>query len=200
MKLQKENTALVVIDMQNSFCKIDGGTGRAGFPIEGLFSAINPCIELVKSARQSGIPIIYTRYVYKKDYSDGGILVEDLIPELKAHNALVEGTSDIDVIDELKPATNDIIIDKNRPSAFYSPEFEETLKKLNLTNLVFCGVTTNCCVESSVRDASQKDYKSFVVEDAVAELDPQRHSVALQTMGMLFASVVKVKDVQEAWS
>ena len=199
MKLQKENTALVVIDMQNSFCKEDGGTGKAGFPIEGLFSAINPCALLIKSARKNNIPIIYTRYVYKSDYSDGGVLVNDLVPELREHKALLEGTSDIEVIEELKPHDNDIVIDKNRPSAFYAEEFEENLVKLNLKNLVFCGVTTNCCVESTVRDASQRDYKSFIVEDAVAELDPQRNEVALQTMGMLFGSIINVKEVQETW-
>ena len=92
------------------------------------------------------------------------------MPALRENNALKAGTEDIEIIEELRPLDNDIIIDKNRPSAFYSPEFQQNLKKLAIEDLVFCGVTTNCCVESTVRDASQRDYRSFVVEDAVARV------------------------------
>ena len=65
---------------------------------------------------------------------------------------------------------------------------------------MFCGVTTNCCVESTVRDASQRDYRSFVVEDAVAELDIERHKVSLQSMSMLFASLINTQHVAKIWS
>ncbi|MBP01213.1 MAG: hypothetical protein CMM25_00175 [Rhodospirillaceae bacterium] len=200
MKLKIDNTALVVIDMQNSFCKAGGGCSQVGFPTQHLFTAITPCIALVKSARKADVPIIFTRYVYRSDYSDGGILINDLMPGLRENNALKAGTKDVEIIEELRPLDNDIIIDKNRPSAFYSPEFQQNLKKLAIEDLVFCGVTTNCCVESTVRDASQRDYRSFVVEDAVAELDIERHKVSLQSMSMLFASLINTQHVAKIWS
>jgi ureidoacrylate peracid hydrolase len=200
MELKIRNTALVVIDMQNSFCKAGGGCSLAGFPTHHLLAAIKPCVELVESARAADIPIIFTRYVYSNDYSDGGVLINDLMPGLREHNALKSGTKDIEIIEQLTPKDRDIIIDKNRPSAFYSPKFEQSLQRLGIKDLVFSGVTTNCCVESTVRDSSQRDYRSFVVEDAVAELDPERHLISLQSMGMLFASIINIKHVKEVWS
>ena len=74
------------------------------------------------------------------------------------------------------------------------------MKGLKVENLVVCGVTTNCCVETTVRDASQRDYRTFVVADAVAEYEDDRHEVALKSMGMLFAPVITSKDVAAAWT
>ena len=91
------------------------------------------------------------------------------------------------------------MVDKNRPSAFYTPAFETTLKDIGVESLVVCGVTTNCCVESTVRHANQRDYKTFVVADAVAEFEEDRHRIALPSMGKLFADVVTIADVVAAW-
>jgi ureidoacrylate peracid hydrolase len=199
MELTASGTALIVIDMQNSFCSEDGGCQKAGLPVEHLALAIEPCERLITTARDSKVPVIYTRYVLRSDYSDGGVIIHDLSPHLKEVGALIEDTWDIEVVTELKPAAGDLVIDKNRPSAFYAPEFEATLAKLGVKNLVVCGVTTNCCVESTVRDASQRDYKTFVVADAVAEFEEDRHRIALQSMDRLFADVVTIADVTAAW-
>lgn len=69
---------------------------------------------------------------------------------------------------------------------------------LGVDTLVVCGVTTSCCVESTVRDASQRDYKVFVAQDAVAELDGARHDASLATMGLLFAELGSVDDILDA--
>ena len=199
MELASENVALVVIDMQHGFCLPEGSCARVGLPVEALVPAVEPCVELIASARQASIPIIFTRYVYKPDYSDGGILIKHLLPALGEAGGLKAGTQDIDILDRLTPQENDIVIDKNRPSAFYAPAFETTLRERGITQLVVCGVTTNCCVESTVRDASQRDYETFVVRDAVAEYDPDRHNNALAAMEMLFANVVDKDDVLAAW-
>jgi len=200
MELTASDTALVVIDMQNSFCSYDGGCHKAGLPVEHLKVAIAPCERLIALARDSKVPVIYTRYVLRPDYSDGGVIIHELSPHLKDAGALIEETWDIEVVDELRPSTGDRVVDKNRPSAFYAEEFETTLEKLGINSLVVCGVTTNCCVETTVRDASQRDYKTFVVADAVAEFEEDRHRVALQSMDRLFADVVTIDDVAAAWS
>jgi ureidoacrylate peracid hydrolase len=154
---------------------------------------------LIAAAREFDVPVIYTRYVLRQDYSDGGVIIHELSPHLKEVGALIEGTWDIGVVDALRPADGDHVVDKNRPSAFYATAFEATLKELGVDSLVICGVTTNCCVESTVRDASQRDYKTFVVEDAVAEFEEDRHRIALQSMDRLFADVVTFADVDAAW-
>jgi ureidoacrylate peracid hydrolase len=199
MALSRDNTALLVVDMQNSFCADDGRCGAVGLPIQNLQAAIQPCVKLVAAARAANIPVIYTRYMYRPDYADGGVLVKHLIPELADAKALQAGTSDIEIVDELTPKDGDFIIDKNRPSSFYATNLETVLNGLDVDSLVVCGVTTNCCVETTVRDASQRDYKTFVVQDAVAELDEERHTVALKSMAMLFGNLVTVEDVAGAW-
>jgi nicotinamidase-related amidase len=199
MDLTASGTALIIIDMQNSFCSDAGGCDKAGLPVENLKVAIEPCARLIAKAHEFDVPVIYTRYVLRPDYSDGGVIIHELSPHLKEVAALVDGTWDIEIVDALRPADGDRVIDKNRPSAFYATAFESTLNELGVDSLVVCGVTTNCCVESTVRDASQRDYKTFVVEDAVAEFEEERHRIALQSMGRLFADVVKITDVVAAW-
>ena len=197
--IARQHTALIVVDMQNGFCKPGGSIDRIGFPITMLQAAIAPCVQLVGLARAAAVPVIYTRYCYRGDYADGGLLVHTLMPQLKQQQALVAGSWDAAIVDELAPQADDFIIDKNRPSSFYATGLEPILSGLSVKELVVCGVTTNCCVESTVRDASQRDLLPHVVSDATGELDPERHEAALKTMGILFAQLVSVEDVAAAW-
>ncbi len=194
-----EQSALIVVDMQNGFLRKGASCDRIGLPTEALQPAIAPCVELVGMARAHGVPIIFTRYVYREDYRDGGFLVDELLPALRTERALISGSEDAAIIDELSPNSEDFVLDKNRPSAFYSTSLESWLNGLKVRNLVVCGVTTNCCVESTVRDASHRDYRTWVVKDAVAEYDPNRHAVALEAMGMLFGYVVDLDDIRSHW-
>ena len=100
---------------------------------------------------------------------------------------------------ELKPEDTDVIIDKNRPSSFYATRLESYLRAQQIENVVVCGVTTNICVETTVRDASQRDFRTFVVRDAVGEVDDFRGQTALKAMEYLFARVMNVNDVLDEW-
>ena len=113
--------------------------------------------------------------------------------------SLAAGTEDIVIIDLLAPADGEFVIDKNRPSAFYATSIEPILNGLDVDSLVVCGVTTNICVESTVRDASQRDYKVFVVKDATGELEQLRFDGAIAGMAWMFAKIVAVKDVLSVW-
>ncbi len=199
MNFSAKATALLVIDMQNGFCSDDGSVNRIGLPAVRLRSVVEPCVRLVQAAQAAGVPVIYTRYVYRPDFADGGLMVKEFMPALKTEHALTAGSWDAEIVDELQPTEEDFVIDKNRPSGFYATGMEPILRGLGIESLVVCGVTTNCCVETTVRDASQRDYRTFVVADAVAEFDDQRHEVALQSMAMLFADVVEVSKVLANW-
>lgn len=200
MYLGRDRTALVVVDMQNGFCRDGGSIARIGFDITMLKAAIAPCARLVAAARTAGVPVVHTRYVYLPGHADGGILVDALMPELKAQNALVAGDWDAETVDELAALPGETVIDKNRPSAFFRTGLDDWIAANGVTRLIVCGVTTNCCVETTVRDASQRDLETFVVSDATGELDPARHAAALNTMGILFAKVVTVADVEAAFA
>ena len=199
MRPPLDNTALVVIDMQNGFCKEDGSVNAIGLPASRLQPVIRPCARLISLARSIVVPVIYTRYMFRSDYLDGGLMVHELMPALKTGKTLISGSWDVEVVEELAPVDGDFIIDKNRPSSFFGTNLDATLKNLHVENLVVCGVTTNCCVETTVRDASQRDYRTFVVGDAVAEYEDDRHEIALRSMAMLFAHVVTTADIEEAW-
>lgn len=200
MQLTKDRTALVVVDMQNGFCRPEGSIAQLDLDYARLAEAIPGCVRLVAAAREAALPVIFTRFVYRADYRDGGVLVQHLLPALAEVNALVEGTWDMELVDELQPAEGDFVIDKNRYSSFYGTRLEPILTSLGITRLVIAGVTTNMCVETTVRDASQRDYEVFVVGDACGELEEERHSVSLRTMGFGFARVVGVDDVVGAWA
>lgn len=200
MQLAAANTVLLVIDMQNAFCADDGGCARAGLPVVRTQAAIEPCRRLIGLARLASVPVIYSRYVLARDYADAGVIVNELWPHLKDAGALRAGTRDIEILDGLRPLPGDIVIDKNRPSAFFGTELARILGRLDTTRLVVCGVTTNCCVESTVRDAGQRDFHTFVVADAVAEYEEDRHEIALKSMARLFGHVVSLADVATAWA
>lgn len=199
MKLRASDTALVVVDMQNAFLKKNGSMVARGFDIAPLLPSVEPCAELIDLARAAGIQIVYTRFVYRPDYKDAGVAVRNFTPNTITTNSLAAGTWDVEVIDRLTPQPGDIVIDKNRPSAFINTPLEGILRNLRIQSLVICGITTNICVETTARDASQRDYDTFVVSDATAEYDSNRYAVAIQTLAFLFARVVTVEDVREAW-
>ena len=202
VEVPREAVALLLVDMQNGFCKPDGSfakmTAGRGLSIELCEKAVAGCQRLLEAARMSDIPIVFTRYVYHHDYVDGGVLLEKY-PEMKEIGSLAEGSWDAEIVDELTPRANEFVIDKSRYSSFYGTRLEPILNGLDVTSLVVGGVTTNVCVETTVRDASQRDYHVFVVSDATGELNQARHDNALEIMAYGFGWVVGSDEVLAAW-
>lgn len=198
MQLESGRTALIVIDMQNAFCHPQGSLAKMGLPIQMCTEAVVPVGRLIEAARSASVPIIYARYVYRQDYRDGGVLVEEVMPGLKEAGALKAGTWDVEIVDEIRPEPGDFVIDKNRYSAVYGTNLETILTSLQIRDVLVCGVTTNMCVEGTVRDLSQRDYRVYVVREATGELDTKRHEAALFTIGFGFGWVVALDTALEA--
>ena len=190
-------TALIIVDMQQGFLDDASAMGRMGFNLALLREALDPCVKLVETARQTEALIVFTRYVYQPDYSDGGIMVE-LLPALKAEGALKAGDWEVELADVFGQRDGEVVIDKSKPSAFHGTMMDTVLAARGIERLIICGITTNCCVESTVRDASHRDYQTWVVTDAVAESARDRHDYAIQCMTMLFARGTTVAEVQAA--
>jgi ureidoacrylate peracid hydrolase len=146
----------MIVDMQNGFCNPDGSFAKLGFDITMFVGAIEGCAKLVRAAHTCEVPVIYTRYVYQPGYQDGGILTNELFPGMKESNSLAAGSWDADIVDQLAPEDHDLVIDKSRYSAFYGTRLEPILTNKQIKSLVVAGVTTNMCVESTVRDASHR--------------------------------------------
>ena len=199
MDLKGLPTALVVIDMQNGFCDPKGSCAKLGMNIAGMRSAIPGCDRLIKSAHKAGLPVIYTRAVYRPDYLDAGILYSELTPHRKEIGALVQGTWDIEIIPELAASPGDVVIDKTRYNAFHATTLENVLHTLSIRNLVVCGVGTSVCVESTCREASMRDYRVFMVSDATGDGDMNRVEATFQTIRSVFGWVVTTDEVAKAW-
>jgi ureidoacrylate peracid hydrolase len=198
--ITRENTALLVVDMQNSFTEPKGSMAAMGLPHEELRPAIAGCRTLIDAAHAAGVPVIYTRYVFQPGYADGGLVPNHIVPAIKDVNALAAGSWDGEICAELAPAEGDIVIDKSRPSAFYGTRLEPILTGLGVRSLVICGVTTNICVETTARDAGQRDYATHVISDATAEFDKARHDYALNGIGFIFGWINTVDDAVRAWA
>ncbi len=199
MEIGKNKLALVVIDMQNSFLDSKGAMWQLGFDCKKLQSAIPGTARLINSARDYKIPIIYTQYVYQKNFVDGGWLVDGIMPALKDVNLCVKGSWDSQILDSLAPEENDIIIEKNRPSAFISTQLDSVISAMKIESILVCGVTANMCVETTVRDSCQRDIKTFVAKDAIAEVDDDRMKLALMSMEYFFAKIMTVDEIINSW-
>jgi nicotinamidase-related amidase len=192
--------AVLVVDMQNWFCKdLDTVVREPGMGIENFKAAIPGCVRLVEAARAAGNPVIFTRYVHMADNADEKPAAGRKRDLPATPNFLVEGTSEIDVIDELAPLPGEFVIDKSRPSSFYGTRLEPLLTAKGITSLIICGVTTNICVETTARDAHQRGYDTYVVEDATGEFEDSRHWHSLYTIAWSFGTVVTVADVERSW-
>ncbi len=193
----RAKTALIIIDMQNGFCHEDGFMNKIGLDWTTSRDAIGPVKQLAAAARAADLPVFYTRYTLNPDYSDAGLITE-IFPEIIEAKGMVRDTWDAEIVDDLAPQPGDRVVDKTRYSAFYDTDLEQQLRDLKTEALIVCGVTTNVCVESTVRDAFFRDIRVIVPSDATAAVTPELHEGALEDFRYSFGPVVTVAELEEA--
>lgn len=194
------DVALIVVDMQNWFCKDEPGVERPpGRSIDNFQAAVPGCVALVEAAREAGHMIIFTRYVHLADNADEKPLTGRRATLPPRPKGLQEGTWGIELIDEFGARPGEFVIDKSRPSSFYGTRLEPLLTANHIRSVIVCGVTTNICVETTARDAHQRGYDTYVVEDATGEFEMSRHWHSLYTIAWSFGTVVTVADVERSW-
>jgi ureidoacrylate peracid hydrolase len=176
-------TAIIVVDMQNAFVREGGYWDLAGCDISVTQKVIKPCQEIVYAAREKGIEVIYLQMGCHPDLADiggpdspawrksGGLALLRQRPELK-DKLYIYGTWGADIIDELAPAPGDIVIRKQRHDGFIGTNLDIILRSYSLKYLVFIGIATNICVESTLRHAFFLQYFPVLVADAVGQLGP----------------------------
>ena len=197
--LNTTKTAMIVVDMQNAFLSDEGSMTNGGMDITELKKTVGPVQRLVDACHTVNVPIIFTRYVLRADYKDAGLWAERR-PEFKEinSNSLVAGTWDAELDPRMDVQVGDYILDKTRYSSFYNTNLEVILRGLEVDTLIISGVTTEICVESTVRDAYFRDYKILVPEDAVAAMDVARHQGSLLTIHWGFGTVTTTAEVIES--
>lgn len=184
--------AVLLVDLQEAFCASTGSMARQGRDITSSVAAARNCDRLAALARSAGIVVIWTRYQLRPDYRDGGWFTRELRPNIRKSESLRSDRQDSALWSELTIAPDDFILDKPRMSSFYATQLEAILRGEGITTLFIAGVTTSMCVETTVRDASQRDYRTYVVEDACADWAAERHQPSLDTMRFGFAYMTDV--------
>jgi len=197
--LDRAKTAMIVVDMQNGFLSDEGSMAKVGMDISELKKTVGPVQRLVAACHTAKVPIIFLRYVLRADYKDAGLRSERR-PEFKEHNSLVVGTWDADLDPRMDTQPGDYILDKTRYSSFYNTSMEVILRGVAVDTVIVCGVTTEICVDSTIRDAYFRDFKIVVPEDAVAALDLARHQAALLNFRYGFGTVTTSDQIINALS
>ena len=209
-----EKTALILIDMQRDFLEA-GGFGEAlGNDVSLLEGAIGPCQRALEAARQNAMTVIHTREGHRPDLADA--------PKAKVMRGkpstrigdpgpmgriLIRGEPGHDIIPALAPAPGEPVLDKPGKGAFYQTDLELILKNRGVETLVVCGVTTEVCVHTTVREANDRGFVCVVLEDACGSYFPEFHRVGIEMiaaqggiLGWVASSDAFAASLSAAWA
>lgn len=197
-------TALLVIDMQRDFLDLDGMSAVEGEDVAELRKIMPAVQRLTQKAREAGIRVIHTREGYASDLSD--------VSQAKADRGsvgepgplgrfLIRGEPGHDFAAGFEPVPGEAVVDKPGFGAFFASDLEALLKAAGVTHLIIAGITTQCCVHSTLREAVDRGFYCLTVADACAAFDPEVHEAVLkvvQAENHLFGWVAVVDDVVAA--
>jgi nicotinamidase-related amidase len=206
--LDWSKTALVIIDMQRDFMEPGGFGETLGNDVSQLARAVKPIAAVLKLAREAGVLVVHTREGHLPDLSDAPpAKVERGAPSLRIGDPgpmgriLIRGEAGHDIIPALYPLDSEIVIDKPGKGAFYATELGDLLQKYGIENLLVCGVTTEVCVNTTVREANDRGYRCVVLADCCASYFPEFHEMGLKMIkaqGGIFGWVSDSSAILEA--
>lgn len=206
LTVKPAETAVIVVDLQNAYASQGGYVDLAGFDISGASAAVAQTKKVIEAARAAGILVIFFQNGWDKDYVEAGgpgspnwhksnaLKTMRARPEL-AGTLLAKGSWDYALVDELAPQPGDIVIPKTRYSGFFNTNIDSVLRSRGIRTLVFTGIATNVCVESSLRDAFHLEYFGVVLEDATHQVGPDFiQKAAIYNIEQFFGWVSTVAD------
>jgi nicotinamidase-related amidase len=208
VELDFARTALVIIDMQRDFLEPGGFGETLGNDVSELARAVKPVAAVLAAARDAGLLVIHTREGHLPDLSDAPpAKVERGAPSLRIGDPgpmgriLIRGEAGHDIIPALSPLKDEIVIDKPGKGAFYATELGAVLSRHRIENLLVCGVTTEVCVHTTVREGNDRGYRCIVLADGCASYFPEFHEMGLnmiKAQGGIFGWVSNTESALEA--
>jgi len=183
-----ERPALLSIDFVKAYT-----TPGSALYAEGVVRAVNASRELYATARQAGIPLIYTKVVYEPGGRNGGAFVEKvpLLKTMTADNPLTE------IVEELPPAPGDLVIEKQYASAFFGTNLAPTLVWMKIDTVIITGCSTSGCVRATAVDAVSHGFRVIVPEECVGDRHPDPHRSNLFDINAKYGDVVRVAEALE---
>jgi ureidoacrylate peracid hydrolase len=199
-------TALVVVDMQNAYSSLGGYLDLAGFDVSSTGSVIANIQKALTTARAAGMTVVFFQNGWDANYVEAGgpgspnwhksnaLKTMRQRPELQG-TLLAKGGWDYQLVDELQPEPGDILVPKTRYSGFFNTNFDSLMRSRGIRNLVFTGIATNVCVESTLRDGFFLEYFGVVLADATHQAGPAfAQQAALFNIETFFGWVSSVDD------
>ena len=189
LPIDTERTAVIMIDMQRDFLEPGGFGETLGNKVSLLSAAIEPCKALLTAARKRGMLIVHTREGHRPDLSDAPkAKVERGAPSMRIGalgpmgRILVRGEPGHDIVPSLYPQPGEPVVDKPGKGAFYATALGDILRLRGTTHLLFAGVTTEVCVQTTMREANDRGYECLLIEDATESYFPEFKRAALEMM------------------
>ena len=206
-KLDPSRAALVVIDMQRDFVEPGGFGETLGNDVSLLQAIVPATARLIQGFREAGLTVIHTRECHRPDLSDCPPAKKDRgNPALRIGDQgpmgriLIAGEVGADIIPELYPVAGEIVLDKPGKGAFYATDLGDILKERGIRQLVFAGVTTEVCVQTTMREANDRGYECLLAEDATESYFPAFKKAAIDMMtaqGAIVGWAAPVADIVE---
>lgn len=203
-------SALIVVDMQNAYATEGGYLDLAGFDVSATKPVIAKIHQAVTAARAAGVQIIWFQNGWDSDYTEAGdagspnfhksnaLKTMRRQPELQG-TLLAKGTWDYALVDALTPEPGDIVLPKPRYSGFFNTPLDSMLRSRGIRHLIFTGIATNVCVESTLRDGFFLEYFGVVLEDATYQAGPpSAQQAALFNIETFFGWVSDVETFCES--
>jgi nicotinamidase-related amidase len=190
MEFDPDSTAVVVVDMQNGFCHPEGSLYAPGSE-----DAIEPCRDLVDRARDAGAHVVFTRDVHPPEQFEDAHYYDEF--ERWGEHVL-EGSWEAQLVAELDPHDEDLVVVKHTYDAFYRTQLEGWLEAHGVDDLVICGTLANVCVLHTASSAGLRDYRPVLVEDAVGCIEEDHREYALEHADFLFGEVTPLDDISFA--
>jgi biuret amidohydrolase len=185
--IDPDRTAVLIIDMQRDFLEPGGFGDSLGNDIGQLARAVGPCKALLAGARKHRLLVIHTREGHRPDLSDAPpAKIARGAPSMRIGDAgpmgriLIRGEAGHDIVRELYPLAGEPVIDKPGKGAFYATDLHTILNNHNIDALIVCGVTTEVCVHTTVREANDRGYRCIVPADCCGSYFPEFHEVGLR--------------------
>jgi len=179
--------ALLIIDMQRDFLEPGGFGAALGNDVSKLRQIVGACRDLLARARAAGLAVIHTREGHRPDMSDAPpAKVARGSPSMRIGDTgpmgriLIRGEAGHEIIPELAPVASEPVIDKPGKGAFYQTDLDLMLRNRGIDTLLVCGVTTEVCVHTTVREANDRGYRCIVVADCCGSYFPEFHEVGLR--------------------
>ncbi|MGZ5500040.1 MAG: cysteine hydrolase family protein [Nitrososphaeraceae archaeon] len=193
--------ALLIIDVQNGFMSNGGSYDLLGMKISNYQQIIPKLKELITTCRKHNVPVFYTQAVRESSGIDLLTRTHRILPKareerIKKRPICVRGTWDAKIVDGVKPTNKDHIVIKRRDSAFQDTETEVWLNSLQVNTLIFCGIDTSICVETSLRDGFNRGYDVILISDATASTNFRHYKTTIEHVKEYYGLVMKAKEME----